>query len=126
MRLQNTHGVISNYCFKSASAMSRLLLGFTVCLFLTYSLALECYNVNTKTNRQVDEYGRERYFHGVNVVVKGPPWIPEINTFDPIWSFSEKDMQYLNDLGLNTIRLVFSLHFVEQWDPAGGKTMQAL
>lgn len=68
--------------------------------------ALECFNVNTKTHRQVDVFGRERYFHGVNVVVKGPPWIPETESFDPRWSFSEKDMDVLNQLGLNAIRSV--------------------
>ena len=115
-------------CFKST--MSRLLLGFTVCqLFLACSLSLECYNVNTNTHRQVDQYGRERYFHGVNVVVKGPPWIPEIDTFDPRWSFSEKDMQMLNDLGLNTIRYTSThriYHCCSRHDQAGGRIVQAL
>lgn len=73
-------------------------------LLVLGSFALECYNVNTTTHRQVDVFGRERYFHGVNVVVKGPPWIPETTTFDPQWSFTEKDMDFLNSLGLNTIR----------------------
>ena len=66
--------------------------------------ALECFNVNTTTHCQVDVSGRERYFHGVNVVVKGPPWIPRTDSFDPRWSFAEKDMEYLNALGLNAIR----------------------
>ena len=64
----------------------------------------ECLHVNTSTLRIVDTDGRERYFHGVNVVVKGPPWLPELETFDPLKSFVEKDMQTLQDLGLNAIR----------------------
>ena len=54
----------------------------------------------------MDGYGRERYFHGVNVVVKGPPWIPRQDVFDPYWSFVEEDMQLLQDWGLNAIRSV--------------------
>ena len=65
---------------------------------------LECYNVNTDTHRIVDLQGRERYFHGVNVVVKGPPWIPRTDVFHPTWSFVEKDMEILRDLGMNAIR----------------------
>ncbi|KAL5463688.1 hypothetical protein EMCRGX_G032612 [Ephydatia muelleri] len=64
-----------------------------------------CLHVNTATNRIVDSFGRERYFHGVNVVMKGPPWLPATDKFDPIMSFVEEDMQLLQDLGLNAIRL---------------------
>ena len=66
----------------------------------------ECLHVNTSTHRIVDTEGRERYFHGVNVVVKGPPWLPELQEFDPLKSFVEKDMQTLQALGLNAIRSV--------------------
>ena len=63
-----------------------------------------CMRSNTTTHRIVDPDGRERYFHGVNVVVKGPPWHPELNAFNPLTSFVEKDMKTLQDLGLNAIR----------------------
>ena len=63
-----------------------------------------CIHVNTTTHRLVDGYNRERYFHGVNVVVKGPPWIPRQDKFDPYWSFVEEDMQLLQEWGLNAIR----------------------
>lgn len=52
----------------------------------------------------VDSLGRERFFHGMNVVVKGPPWIPQIHGFDPQWSFSEEDMQTFQSLGWNAMR----------------------
>ena len=32
--------------------------------------------VNPETQRLVDGYGREVYFHGVNVVCKNPPYLP--------------------------------------------------
>lgn len=63
-----------------------------------------CLQVNSATSRIVDSFGRERYFHGVNVVMKGPPWLPATDKFDPIMSFVEEDMQLLQDLGLNAIR----------------------
>ena len=63
-----------------------------------------CIHVNTTTHRLVDGDNRERYFHGVNVVVKGPPWIPRQDKFDPYWSFVEEDMQLLQEWGLNAIR----------------------
>ena len=66
--------------------------------------SIDVLQVDVDRNRVVDASGRERYFHGVNVVVKGPPWIPKVDTFDPDWSFSKDDMQALQKLGLNGIR----------------------
>jgi hypothetical protein len=53
----------------------------------------------------VDTYGRELFFHGVNAVVKGPPWIPETDLWDGEISVSHKDLDDLASLGLNVIRL---------------------
>ena len=62
-------------------------------------------HVNPKTLRMVDEFGREVYFHGLNVVVKGAPYIPQTEGFDVNNSFSEIDMLKFQELGLNAIRL---------------------
>ena len=56
-------------------------------------------SVNPETNMLVDCLGRERFFHGTNVVQKDPPYYPEDDFF------AEADMQRLQSLGLNTIRL---------------------
>ena len=40
------------------------------------------YYVNPSTNRIVDSYGRERIFHGDNVVMKTTPFIPITTYFD--------------------------------------------
>ena len=32
----------------------------------------------------------ERFFHGSNAIVKGPPWIPSRDTFDPLTSLTAK------------------------------------
>lgn len=53
-----------------------------------------------------DEYGRQRIFHGVNVVYKLPPWVPSTNgTWDPHSSMVEKDFSDLESWGFNFIRL---------------------
>ena len=61
--------------------------------------------VNPETMRLIDQFGREVYFHGVNVVYKVPPYVPWTHTFNPIHSFTEEDMKILSELGLNVIRL---------------------
>nr|BAB16370.1 endoglycoceramidase [Cyanea nozakii] len=61
-------------------------------------------SVNPETQQLVDSLGRERFFHGTNVVVKHKPYHPSVEGYDNT-SFSEVDMKILQDLGLNTIRL---------------------
>eukprot|EP00794_Sanderia_malayensis_P015069 gene15069-16624_t len=60
--------------------------------------------VNPERQQMVDTLGRERFFHGTNVVVKHKPFHPKPTGYDNE-SFSEQDMAILQDLGLNTIRL---------------------
>lgn len=61
-------------------------------------------SVNDKL-RIIDSDGRERIFHGVNVVVKAPPYHPSTETFDSQWSFCEEDMKLVQAMGYNIIRL---------------------
>jgi len=49
--------------------------------------------------------GRESVFHGVNAIVKGPPWVPEYKNFSRDISMSKEDFQILKDMGNNIIRL---------------------
>lgn len=53
----------------------------------------------------VDSDGREVFFHGVNAIVKGPPWIPSTDVWDGETSLTDKDFDDLRSLGLNVIRL---------------------
>ena len=96
--------------------MLRFLLLFTAAFCVSSSSRASpgsrCLHVNNSTHRIVDTDGRERYFHGVNVVVKGPPWLPELQEFDPLKSFVEKDMQTLQELGLNAIRSILSCSYM--------------
>ena len=85
---------------------SRLILFSLAVVCLTAGLAQAgaegVLRVNPETRRIVDVEGKERFFHGVNVVVKKFPWIPE----GDVYPFNETDMQRLQKLGLNSLRLV--------------------
>ena len=61
-------------------------------------------SVNPDTNMLVDNMGRERFFHGTNVVMKQYPYYP-LSTGEGHGVFNEIDMQLIQSLGLNTIRL---------------------
>ncbi|KJZ70933.1 hypothetical protein HIM_09684 [Hirsutella minnesotensis 3608] len=61
--------------------------------------------VNQETHQIVDEFGRTRFFHGTNVVMKEPPWHRPMQWVPGVSSFGEQDAQNLRDLGLNIVRL---------------------
>ena len=63
-------------------------------------------SVNPARQQLVDSLGREVFFHGTNVVVKSFPWHPETEGFSD-GTFSEQDMELLQSLGLNVVRLGF-------------------
>lgn len=50
-------------------------------------------------------FGREVFFHGVNAIVKGVPYIPETEYFDIDISLNKDDHATLSDLGVNVYRL---------------------
>ena len=63
--------------------------------------------LHVENNKIKDEDGRERIFHGTNVVNKLEPFVPTIldGPFDAIYSFNEEDIDFLASLGYNTLRL---------------------
>ena len=73
---------------------------YFIAYLLNNVLAYEVIN-----NRIVDNLGRERIFHGVNVIYKSKPWYPVIDRFDYTYSFNEDDINIIKNLGLNVIRL---------------------
>ena len=56
-------------------------------------------------HRIIDNFGRERIFHGTNVIYKTKPWHPILNKFDYTKSFNDDDIKIIKNLGLNIIRL---------------------
>ncbi|OAA41277.1 cellulase [Metarhizium rileyi] len=61
--------------------------------------------VNQETHQIVDEFGRTRFFHGTNVVMKEPPWYRPFEWVPGVSSFGKQDVLNLHDLGLNIVRL---------------------
>ena len=53
-----------------------------VLLVLTTINTKAKFSVSPEKNRIVDSYGRERFFHGTNVVFKTDPFIPITTHFD--------------------------------------------
>ncbi|XXQ34777.1 Glycoside hydrolase family 5 domain-containing protein [Plasmodiophora brassicae] len=53
----------------------------------------------------VDQFGRQRIFHGLNVVEKVPPYIPRRDAFDSSRSLAAHDIDLLRQWGFNVVRL---------------------
>eukprot|EP00767_Chilomastix_cuspidata_P003716 gnl/Chilomastix_cuspidata/384.p1 GENE.gnl/Chilomastix_cuspidata/384~~gnl/Chilomastix_cuspidata/384.p1 ORF type:complete len:533 (-),score=181.80 gnl/Chilomastix_cuspidata/384:1445-3019(-) len=80
--------------------------GPAVCLVaLLVSATLAFISVDPDTSFFIDEEGRSMFFHGVNVVVKEPPYIPTTDEWDPQMSFTQEDVDFLQLNGFNIIRL---------------------
>ena len=72
-------------------------------IYLTHFYS--CFSFDsTKSFVRLDD-GRYTIFHGVNVVVKLAPYIPDTETFDPYFSFTDEDIKILKKLGINLVRL---------------------
>lgn len=61
--------------------------------------------VNQDIHQIVDEFGRTRFFHGTNVVMKEPPWYRPAEWVPGTPSFGEQDVKNMQALGLNVVRL---------------------
>ncbi|KAJ3326919.1 hypothetical protein HDU76_012526 [Blyttiomyces sp. JEL0837] len=89
--------------FKTFSIASLLCTGLVISLStLTSASKL---HIDTSTGRIRDNLGRERQFHGWNVVYKTAPFLPNLIHFDPVNSFTGEDAALLQSLGTNSIRL---------------------
>ena len=67
---------------------SSQLLFFLLLAVSLQSIRAAKFLVNTDKNRIVDSHGRERIFHGQNVVMKTAPFIPITDHFDARFMFS--------------------------------------
>ena len=64
-----------------------------------------CYSFDSSKTFVLLDDGRYTIFHGINVVVKLPPYIPDTENFDPYFSFTDEDIKILKRLGINLVRL---------------------
>ena len=72
---------------------------------LLYLKKVNSEKLHIASNRIKDEDGRERIYHGTNVVQKLFPYVPKTDGFNAIDSFSKEDAEFLATMGYNTIRL---------------------
>ena len=80
-----------------------MILCYIPLLFL--SSLYSCYTFDPTNSFVLLDDGRYAIFHGVNVVVKLPPFIPDTEKFDPYFSFNDEDISILKRLGINLVRL---------------------
>lgn len=52
-----------------------------------------------------DGFNRQRLFHGMNTVVKLPPYLPNVISFDSMNSLVDDDFKLLQSMGMNVIRV---------------------
>ena len=76
-----------------------------VFIFLLSSVCSRIFQIDKSKKQFVDDKMRVNIFHGVNVVVKLPPFIPTTDKFDPFNSLSEEDIKYFKKFGFNLVRL---------------------
>lgn len=69
---------------------------FVFLFFLFLSVTNGFIQVDPTTNHLVDENGRVRFFHGINLVEKSPPYYPQV---------TESDVKQMSQLGFNVVRL---------------------
>ena len=74
-------------------------------VFISILYLNKCFYIDSTKQFIRDDSGRYKIFHGVNVVVKLPPYIPDTEKFDPYISFTDEDINILKKLGINLVRL---------------------
>jgi endoglycosylceramidase len=81
-----------------------LVVAFTVALAAVSKVKLEASPDGSKIFMEASS-GRQLFFHGVNAIVKGFPYVPLADEWDIDVSLSEKDHAALESLGINVYRL---------------------
>ena len=71
-------------------------------------------HVHIDNQRFEDRFGRHLLLHGVNVVYKVPPYLPDTDKFDGDTSLTEQDMEDLAAWGINFVRLGVMWEAVER------------
>lgn len=78
-------------------------------LFILSFYFFQSYNskiiIDPRSKTLRDEHNSSIILHGVNVVVKLPPYLPDLEKFDPLNSLTDKDIKIMKKLGFNFVRL---------------------
>ena len=89
--------------------MHVLLVTALAALCASCALAGANMRVDPATQHFVDGDGRSRIFHGVNAVVKTPPFHPKLDAFDATYSLSDEDVELLQQWGVTVVRCVAAI-----------------
>jgi endoglycosylceramidase len=93
---------------------------FIICLAIIFLSSINKNNskisINSSTKMFEDISGRSLIFHGVNVVYKQAPYIPITDTFDPLLSLNDLDINYMKQMGFNIVRLGVIWESVEKFE----------
>jgi endoglycosylceramidase len=81
---------------------------FFLILLLLTPLLCSNFTINLTTKNFIDPYGRSATFHGLNVVYKILPLVPQIDYYDPVTSLCPYDFELIQQWGFNNIRLLIS------------------
>jgi endoglycosylceramidase len=92
--------------------MKQALIVIKIYFFLALAISKITIDPSTRTFR--DEFNRARIFHGQNVVVKLPPYIPITDRFDPQFSLADEDIENMRDWGVTLVRLGVMWEAVER------------
>ena len=84
-------------------------------LFILSIKASYFFSIDSSKHFILDNNGRYSIFHGVNVVVKLPPYLPNLDQFDPYMSLNTQyDLETMKRLGFNMVRLGVMWEAVEK------------
>jgi endoglycosylceramidase len=84
--------------------MNQFIKFITLTLLISFSCS-SFISIDKNSRHFVDIEGRVRVFHGLNIVIKNPPYVPIEDHFDPLFSLTEEDLDYLTEFGFNVVRL---------------------
>ena len=81
-------------------------LRINILILLLIFININSFSIDSSKRFILDNNGRYSIFHGVNVVIKLPPYLPNLDKFDYLWSLNtEQDLLTMKRLGFNNIRL---------------------
>ena len=67
---------------------------------------ISAFSIDDSKRFILDNEGRYSVFHGANVIIKLPPYLPNLDKFDPFFSLNTKrDFEALKKMGFNMVRL---------------------
>jgi endoglycosylceramidase len=86
----------------------------SICLAATLAAVSHAQLIHVRDESFIDPMGRQVIFHGVNVVYKVDPYIPDTEEFSVDDSLNDEDIDNLVKWGMNFVRLGVMWEAVER------------